>query len=168
VTSESPILRKSTPGDASMCRSIRDLAFSMDPNIKIEPEVEDVRQLIFSFLAPHRVYPPLAAFFWILPTSSSTRSPISDVALPGTAEVTRDLQLHLGAWLVPPLFQPSWLTYHRRRTQSLHPHPWICIGHDAYRASPSGPSAYHPQCTKHKKWCPGHIEFASEYIVSQR
>ena len=40
--------RKSTSGDASMRRSIQGLAFSMDPNIKIEPEVEDVRQF-FSF-----------------------------------------------------------------------------------------------------------------------
>jgi len=42
VTDESSSRRKSTPGDASMRRSIQDLAFSMDPNIKIEPEVEDL------------------------------------------------------------------------------------------------------------------------------
>jgi len=39
---ESSTRRKSTPGDASMRRSIQDLALSMDPNIKIEPEVEDL------------------------------------------------------------------------------------------------------------------------------
>ncbi|KAI9453643.1 transcription initiation factor TFIID subunit A-domain-containing protein [Russula earlei] len=34
--------RKSTPGDASMRRSIQELVLSIDPNIKIEPEVEDL------------------------------------------------------------------------------------------------------------------------------
>jgi len=40
-----------------MRRSIQDLALSMDPNIKIEPEVEDVRQLLFSILVPHAFTP---------------------------------------------------------------------------------------------------------------
>jgi hypothetical protein len=53
MTDESSSRRKSTPGDASMRRSIQDLALSMDPNIKIEPEVEDVRQLLYSILFPH-------------------------------------------------------------------------------------------------------------------
>ncbi|THH13164.1 hypothetical protein EW146_g7026 [Bondarzewia mesenterica] len=34
--------RKSTPGDQSMRRSIQDLVSSLDPNVKIEPEVEDL------------------------------------------------------------------------------------------------------------------------------
>ncbi|KAI0044236.1 hypothetical protein FA95DRAFT_1545441 [Auriscalpium vulgare] len=34
--------RKSTPGDHSMRRSIQDLVLSIDPNVKIEPEVEDL------------------------------------------------------------------------------------------------------------------------------
>ena len=34
--------RKSTPGDQSMRRTIQDLVLSIDPNVKIEPEVEDV------------------------------------------------------------------------------------------------------------------------------
>ena len=34
--------RKNTPGDQSMRRSIQDLVSSIDPNVKIEPEVEDV------------------------------------------------------------------------------------------------------------------------------
>ena len=52
--------RKSTPGDASMRRSIRDLALSMDPNIKIEPEVEDVRRLPRpSFTRSRRFMPPI-------------------------------------------------------------------------------------------------------------
>jgi hypothetical protein len=46
VTDETSSRRKSTPGDASMRRSIQDLVVSIDPNIKIEPEVEDVRQLL--------------------------------------------------------------------------------------------------------------------------
>lgn len=44
MTDETSSRRKSTPGDASMRRSIQDLVLSIDPNIKIEPEVEDVRQ----------------------------------------------------------------------------------------------------------------------------
>lgn len=35
--------RKNTPGDQSMRRSIQDLVSSIDPHVKIEPEVEDVR-----------------------------------------------------------------------------------------------------------------------------
>lgn len=35
--------RKNTPGDQSMRRTIQDLVASVDPNVKIEPEVEDVR-----------------------------------------------------------------------------------------------------------------------------
>ncbi|KAL0956738.1 hypothetical protein HGRIS_002858 [Hohenbuehelia grisea] len=34
--------RKTTPGDQSMRRSIQDLVASVDPNVKIEPEVEDL------------------------------------------------------------------------------------------------------------------------------
>jgi len=45
VTDETFSRRKSTPGDASMRRSIQDLGLSIDPNVKIEPEVEDVRHL---------------------------------------------------------------------------------------------------------------------------
>lgn len=38
--------RKSTPGDQSMRRTIQDLVSSVDPNVKIDPEVEDVRIFI--------------------------------------------------------------------------------------------------------------------------
>jgi len=42
ATDETSSRRKSTPGDASMRRSIQDLVLSIDPTIKIEPEVEDL------------------------------------------------------------------------------------------------------------------------------
>lgn len=53
--------RKNTPGDQSMRRTIQDLVSSVDPNVKIEPEVEDVslfkvkfssKPLIFTTAAP--------------------------------------------------------------------------------------------------------------------
>ena len=34
--------RKNTPGEQSMRRSIQDLVSSIDPNVRIEPEVEDL------------------------------------------------------------------------------------------------------------------------------
>ena len=42
-TDDNRTRRKNTPGDQSMRRSIQDLVSSIDPNVKIEPEVEDVR-----------------------------------------------------------------------------------------------------------------------------
>ena len=55
MTDETSSRRKSTPGDASMRRSIQDLVVSIDPNIKIEPEVEDVRELL-SVLGGSRIH----------------------------------------------------------------------------------------------------------------
>ncbi|KAI9442290.1 hypothetical protein H4582DRAFT_1271234 [Lactarius indigo] len=50
LTDETSSLRNSTPGDASMHRSTQDLNLGIDPNVKIEPEVEDVHSLFFFFL----------------------------------------------------------------------------------------------------------------------
>lgn len=36
--------RKNTPGDQSMRRTLQDLVASIDPNVKIEADVEDVRE----------------------------------------------------------------------------------------------------------------------------
>lgn len=49
--------RKNTPGDQSMRRSIQDLVTSIDPNVRVEPEVEDVR---FASSLLVIVPPPLA------------------------------------------------------------------------------------------------------------
>lgn len=48
VADESTGRRKSTPGDQSMRRSIQDLVSSIDPNVKIDAEVEDVRAFDWS------------------------------------------------------------------------------------------------------------------------
>ncbi|KZT10768.1 uncharacterized protein LAESUDRAFT_721144 [Laetiporus sulphureus 93-53] len=41
-TDDNRTRRKNTPGDQSMRRTIQDLVSSIDPNVKIEPEVEDL------------------------------------------------------------------------------------------------------------------------------
>ena len=46
-TDDNRTRRKNTPGDQSMRRSIQDLVSSIDPNVKIEPEVEDVRFYLY-------------------------------------------------------------------------------------------------------------------------
>lgn len=38
--------RKNTPADQSMRRTIQDLVASIDPNVKVEPDVEDVSLII--------------------------------------------------------------------------------------------------------------------------
>jgi len=82
VTEESSSRRKSTPCDASMRRSIQDLALSMDPNIKIEPEVEDLLL-------------DIADEFIDSVTNFGCR--LAKHRGGDTLEV-KDLQLHLGAW----------------------------------------------------------------------
>jgi len=42
LSSDNAHRRKNTPNDQSMRRSIQDLVYSIDPNVKIEPEVEDL------------------------------------------------------------------------------------------------------------------------------
>jgi transcription initiation factor TFIID subunit 12 len=44
--------RKNTPGDQSMRRTIQDLVASVDPNVKMEPEVEDVCVSFLAFCSP--------------------------------------------------------------------------------------------------------------------
>lgn len=43
--------KRNTPGDQSMRRTVQDLVSSIDPNVKIDPEVEDVRGLPAPVLA---------------------------------------------------------------------------------------------------------------------
>ncbi|KAI9428620.1 hypothetical protein H4582DRAFT_513471 [Lactarius indigo] len=49
LTDETSSLCNSTPGDASMHRSTQDLDLGIDPNVKIEPEVENVHSPLFFF-----------------------------------------------------------------------------------------------------------------------
>ncbi len=44
--------RKNTPGEQSMRRTLQDLVASIDPNVKIEPDVEDVRR---AFITIHLI-----------------------------------------------------------------------------------------------------------------
>lgn len=47
LNSDTSSRRKNTPNDQSMRRSIQDLVLSIDPNVKIEPDVEDVSVAAF-------------------------------------------------------------------------------------------------------------------------
>jgi transcription initiation factor TFIID subunit 12 len=99
-----------------MGRSIQDLALSMDPNIKIEPEVEDLRQFLSSILA-HYAFTPLSPIQLLLDIGDEFFDSVTNFGCRhrgGDTLEVRDLQHQLGAWLIPPLFQASWLTYHRR------------------------------------------------------
>ena len=77
VADESTGRRKSTPGDQSMRRSIQDLVSSIDPNVKIDGEVEDVRHHV---LRLENIPTDLSSSYFLrLRTSSLTPSPISAV-----------------------------------------------------------------------------------------
>ena len=79
--------RKNTAGDQSMRRSIQDLVSSIDPSVKIEPDVEDVSPRVVS-----RRCRSLTRYSFsccsISQTSSLTRSPTFPVAWPNTAAAT--------------------------------------------------------------------------------
>jgi hypothetical protein len=63
--------RKNTPGEQSMRRSIQDLVASIDPNVKVEPEVEDVS--LFSLRLSDMLANLHHSFYWRSLMSSSTR-----------------------------------------------------------------------------------------------
>ena len=175
ATDETTSRRKSTPGDASMRRSIQDLVVSIDPNIKIEPEVEDVRQLLCSrWLSRIRFVYPLSL---ALAPSTIVVQLLLDIADEFIDSVTnfgchlakhrggdtlevRDLQLHLGACSWSILSHALGLIS-TRRTQPQHSHSWFRIGYDAHRAVPGRHGARHPERTKHKEGCSRHAELAS-------
>lgn len=131
--------RKNTPGDQSMRRSIQDLVSSIDPNVKIEPEVEDVCAPSFSlhpYIHADRVY---AHYQLLLDIADEFIDSVTTFGCrlakhrgADTLEV-KDLQLHLGAHI-----STSYYVYMRvccthirlitpllRRTQSQHPYTWL-------------------------------------------
>ena len=78
----------------------------MDPNIEIEPEVEDVTPSspLFSHRFAHIAFLDIAGELIDSVTNFGYR--LAKHRGGDTLEV-RDLQLHLGARLVPPLYQAS-------------------------------------------------------------
>jgi transcription initiation factor TFIID subunit 12 len=95
---ESSGRRKSTPGDQSMRRSIQDLVASIDPNVKIEPDVEDARSKpLYSFPAlttfPPQLLLDIADEFIDSVTNFSCR--LAKHRGGDTLDI-KDLQLHLG------------------------------------------------------------------------
>lgn len=69
--------RKNTPGDQSMRRTIQDLVASVDPNVKMEAEVEDVRGFFLYFRVMN--YSLLYSYSYQLQTNSSIQLQISPV-----------------------------------------------------------------------------------------
>ena len=83
VADESTGRRKSTPGDQSMRRSIQDLVSSIDPNVKIDGEVEDVRHHV---LRLENIPTDLSSSYFLrLRTSSLTPSRTLPAGWPSTA-----------------------------------------------------------------------------------
>ena len=83
VADESTGRRKSTPGDQSMRRSIQDLVSSIDPNVKIDGEVEDVRNHVLRL--ENILIDSSSSYFLKLRTSSLTPSQTLPVGWPSTA-----------------------------------------------------------------------------------
>lgn len=61
-----------------MRRTIQDLVYSVDPNVKIEPEVEDVR--VFSSVNGEKMISCIFSSCYLLPMNSSILSPTFRVA----------------------------------------------------------------------------------------
>lgn len=79
--------RKNTPGEQSMRRSIQDLVSSIDPNVKVDPEVEDVRVYI-SYTVPLCLMLASCSCCLRLPTSLLIRSPIFRAGWPNIVAET--------------------------------------------------------------------------------
>lgn len=95
-TDDNRTRRKNTPGDQSMRRSIQDLVSSIDPNVKIEPEVEDVCTRLCGFcvvLKHPQLLLDIADEFIDSVTNFACR--LAKHRGGDTLEV-KDLQLHLG------------------------------------------------------------------------
>src|SRR6266852_3378411 len=148
-----------------MRRSIQDLAFSMDPNIKIEPEVEDLRQLLsYILVPPSRAHPLLAHIasfgycrrvhrlghqFWVPSCQASRRRYVRSEGLATSSQCVARPSSSVMAYI--PLMQNAitifaFLVPHRTRRLSRFP---------------KRGRTYHPELTKYKEGCPGHAKLAS-------
>lgn len=93
--------RKMTPADQSMRRSIQDLVSSIDPNVKVEPEVEDVslyRKLTIWPTSPCDIQLLLDIADEFIDSVTNFGCRLAKHRGGDTLEV-RDLQLHLGTSL---------------------------------------------------------------------
>ena len=94
--------RNNTPGDQSMRRTIQDLVANIDPDVKIEPEVEDVRLLVLSPLPLVPRYSDVGAWQLLLDATHEFIKSVTDFGCRlakhrgGDTLEVRDLQLHLG------------------------------------------------------------------------
>ena len=79
--------RKNSAGDQSMRRSIQDLVSSIDPSVKIEPDVEDVCPHFFAIADLLTRCPPSCCS--TSPMNLSTRSRTFLAVWPNTVAVTR-------------------------------------------------------------------------------
>jgi len=116
---------KNTPGDQSMRRTIQDLVSSIDPNVKIEPDVEDVcvqgYLAMFSLMTLLQLLLSIADEFIDSVTNFACR--LAKHRGGDTLEV-RDLQLHLGKSFPPSQFRHV-TDRPCHRTEPQYSYPWF-------------------------------------------
>lgn len=118
---------KNTPGHQSMRRTIQDLVASVDPNVKVEPEVEDVSTNLHvsSSSVEHCSN---ASFCYPSPTSSLIRLQILRADWPGIEAPTR-WKSGIFSFISVSInvIYIFWLFIFFHRAQSQYQDTWICV-----------------------------------------